>query len=148
MQEAASRVPGLKREQVFNGVRIPALGPHLTTIKCKGQWLPLCITVDAISGLALTVDSLSAEDIEALKTWIEPIAQSVGAQVGVTDDADGFKTVVDEAGAQHQVCKSHVLRNTARLIEQLKPLVQHDSGGSLSVIGVTSKQAAADLGTA
>jgi transposase-like protein len=145
VQEAAKRVPGLKREQVLNGLRTAALGADLTTVKCKGQWLPLGISVDAISGLALTVDSLSAEDIEALKTWIEPIAQSVGAQVLVTDDADGFKTVADEVGVQHQVCKSHVLRNTDRWIEQLKPLVQHDSDGSLSSIHVTGQQAAADL---
>jgi transposase-like protein len=145
VQEAARRVPGLKREQVFNGLRTPALGADLTTVKCKGQWLPLGITVDAISGLALTIDSLSAEDIEALKNWIEPIAQSVGAQMLVTDDADGFKTVADEVGVQHQVCKSHVLRNSDRLIEHLKPLVQHDSDGSLSSIGVSGKQAAADL---
>jgi Transposase IS66 family len=63
----------------------------------------------------------------------------------VTDDADGFKTVADEVGVQHQVCKSHVVRNTDRLIEQLKPLVQHDSDSSLSAIGVTGQQAAADL---
>jgi len=34
----------------------------------------------------------------------------VGATVLVTDDADGFKTVADEVGVQHQVCKAHVLR--------------------------------------
>lgn len=145
VQEAACRVPGLKREQVFNGLRTSALGADLIAVNCKGQWLPLGITVDAISGLALTVDSLSAEDIEALKQWVEPIAQSVGAQVLVTDDADGFKTVADEVGVQQQVCKSHVLRNQDRLIEQLKPLVQHDSDGSLSAIGLTGQQATADL---
>jgi hypothetical protein len=69
----------------------------------------------------------------------------VGAQVLVTDDADGFKTVADEAGVQHQVCKSHVLRNTDRLLEQLKPQVAQDSDGSLKAIGVTGNQARADL---
>ena len=47
--------------------------------------------------------------------WIEPIAKSVGASVLVTDDADGFKTVADEIGVQHQVCKAHVKRNTEEL---------------------------------
>jgi hypothetical protein len=49
----------------------------------------LGITVDPISGLALTLDQLPAEDIKTLKDWIEPIAKSVGASVLVTDDADG-----------------------------------------------------------
>ena len=44
VQEAAKRVPGLKREQVFEG-----------------------ITVDAISGLALSIDALSGEDMQTLK---------------------------------------------------------------------------------
>jgi transposase-like protein len=145
VQEAAQRVPGLKREQVFAGVKTPALGGDLTSVKCKGEWLPLGITVDAISGLALTIDALPAEDSKALKEWIEPIAKSVGAQVLVTDDADGFKTVADEVGVQHQVCKAHVLRNTETLIERYQPLVARDADGSLQAIGVSPEQAAADL---
>src|SRR5438128_12229722 len=96
-------------------------------------------------GLALTIDALTAEDSKALKDWIEPIAKSVGATVLVTDDADGFKTVADEVGVQHQVCKAHVLRNTETLIERYQPLVARDADGSLKAIGVSPQQAAADL---
>jgi transposase-like protein len=145
VQEAASRISDLKREQVFQGLHTPALGADLTTVKVKGQWLPLGITVDAISGLTLSVDALSAQDIEALKQWIEPIAHSVEAQVLVTDDADGFKTVADEIGVQHQVCKAHVKRNTEELIERYQPLVAKDADGSLQAIGVKPEQAEADL---
>jgi transposase-like protein len=145
VQETAKLVPGLKREQVFAGVRTPALGGDLTSVKCKGEWLPLGITVDPISGLALTIDALPAQDIKALQDWIEPIAKSVGASVLVTDDADGFKTVADEMGVQHQVCKAHVLRNTEALMERYQPLVANDADGSLKAIGVRPEQAAADL---
>ena len=145
VQEAARHVPGLKRDQVFAGVKTPALGGDLTSVKCKGEWLALGITVDPISGLALTIDALSAEDTKTLKDWIEPIAKSVGAQVLVTDDADGFKTVADEVGMQHQVCKAHVLRNTEALIERYQPLVARDADGSLQAIGVSPQQARADL---
>ncbi len=145
VQEAAKLVPGLKRDQVFAGVKTPALGGDLTSVKCKGEWIPLGITVDPISGLALTIDALSAQDIKALQDWIEPIAKSVGATVLVTDDADGFKTVADEVGVQHQVCKAHVLRNTEDLIERYQPLVAKDADGSLNAIGVSPEKAAADL---
>lgn len=145
VQEAASRVPGLKRDQVFSGMKTSALGGDLTSVKCKGEWLTLGISVDAISGLALTIDALPAEDSKALAQWIEPIAKSVGATVLVTDDADGFKTVADEAGLEHQVCKAHVLRNTDTLIERYQPLVAKDADGSLQAIGVSPQQAAADL---
>jgi len=145
VQEVARRVPGLKREQVFGGVKTPALGGDLTSVKCKGEWLPLGITVDPLSGLALTIDALPGQDIETLKEWIEPIAQSVNAQILVTDDADAFKTVADEGGLQHQVCKAHVVRNTEDLIQRYQPLVAADADGSLAAIGVSREQAAADL---
>jgi hypothetical protein len=145
VQETAKLVPGLKREHVFAGVRTPALGADLTSVKCNGEWLPLGITVDPITGLALTIDQLAAEDIKTLQDWIEPIAKSVGATVLVTHDADGFKTVADEVGVQHQVCKAHVLRNTEALIERYQPLVAKDTDGSLHAIGVSPEQATADL---
>src|SRR5438067_8138531 len=145
VQETAQRVPGLKRDQVFAGAKTPALGGDLTSVKCKGEWLPLGITVDPISGVALSIDALAAQDIKALQDWIEPIAKSVGATVLVTDDADGFKTVADEVGMQHQVCKAHVKRNTEALIEKYQPLVTKDADGSLKAIGVRPEQAAADL---
>lgn len=145
VQETAKLVPGLKRDQVFAGVKTPALGGDLTSVKCKGEWLPLGITTDPTSGLALTIDALAAQDIKALKDWIEPIAKSVGAEVLVTDDADGFKTVADEVGVQHQICKAHVLRNTEALIDKYQPLVATDADGSLKAIGVSPEQAAADL---
>src|SRR5438270_6092441 len=145
VQAAAARVPGLKREEVFAGVKTTALGGDLTSVKCAGHWLHLGLSVDSLSGLTLTVDLVAAEDAATLKAWIEPIAQSVGAEVLVTDDADGFKTAADELGLDHQVCKSHVKRNTEALIEELRPLAAKDSDGSLKAIGVESAQALADL---
>jgi hypothetical protein len=48
-------------------------------------------------------------------------------------------------GGSHQVCKSHVKRNTQALIQELRPLVAKDSDGSLQTIGVEAAQAVADL---
>lgn len=112
VQAMAERVPGLKRESVLEGVRTAAVGGDLTSVKCKGKWLPLGLTVDDVSGLVLTIDALSGEDAETLQDWLEPIIQAVGAELLVTDDADAFKTAADELGLEHQVCQSHVKRNT------------------------------------
>jgi hypothetical protein len=59
--------------------------------------------------------------------------------------ADGFKTVADELGLVHQVCKSRVKRNTEALIKSLEPLVARDADRSLKAIGVTPEEALADL---
>ena len=136
VQAAAEKVPGLKRNQVFAGIRTPALGGDLTCVKCNGEWLPLGLAVDDTTGLVLTVDQLSAEDAKTLKEWMEPIAEAVDAKLLVSDDADAFKTVADELGLEHQVCKSHVKRNTQTFIENLEPKVESDEDGSLAAIGL------------
>ena len=79
VQAVAARIPDLKREQVFQGVKTPALGADITSVKCAGQWLHLGLSVDALTGVVLTIDALAVEDAAALKAWIEPIASSVGA---------------------------------------------------------------------
>jgi transposase-like protein len=145
VQAVAERVPGLKREKVFGGLKTPALGGDLTSVKVNGQWLTLGLTVDDISGLVLTVDDLDGEDADTLKKWMAPIAEAVEAQIVVTDDADALKTVVDGLGLEQQVCKGHVKRNTEGLIEELQTSATKDADGSLTAIGVTPEQAVADL---
>ena len=145
VQAAAECVPGMKRDQVFENVRTPALGGDLTSVKVKGEWYPLGLTVDDVSGLVLTVDGLSGEDAATLEEWMGPIAEAVGAEILVTDDADALKTVADDLGRDHQVCKSHVKRNTESLIEGLQSAVATDADGSLAETGVTAEQAQADL---
>jgi transposase-like protein len=145
VQAAAEKVPGLKRNEVFAGLRTPALGGDLTSVKCNGEWLPLGLAVDDTTGLVLTVDELDAEDAKTLKEWLEPIAEAVDAELLVSDDADAFKTVADELGLEHQVCKSHVKRNTEVLIDSLASLVGSDQDSSLAAIGVKPEQALQDL---
>lgn len=145
VQAAAEKVPGMKRQEVFSGVQTPALGGDLTSVKCSGQWLPLGLTVDDTSGLVLTVDALPAEDAETVKEWLEPVAKAVNAHLLVSDDADAFKSVANDLGLEHQVCKGHVKRNTEAFIESMEPKVESDVDGSLADIGVTPEQALQDL---
>jgi hypothetical protein len=145
VQEVAEKVPGMKRNEVFAGLRTPAMGADLTSVKCQGEWLQLGLTVDDTTGLVLTVDELPAEDAEALKEWLEPILEAVHGRLLVSDDADAFKTVSNNLGVDHQVCKGHVKRNTENLIETLESQVESDEDGSLAAIGVLPEQALKDL---
>ena len=63
VQAAAERVPGLKREKVFERIRTPApaLEGDVTSVQVKGKWFPLGLTADDATGLVLTVDALSGE---------------------------------------------------------------------------------------
>jgi len=145
VQAMAERVPGMKQASLLQGYRTSALGADLTSVKCKGKWLPLGITVDAITGMTLSIDKLSAEDAQTLREWLKPIIETVDAGVLVTDDADALKTAADQNGVHHQVCKSHVGRNTDALVEQLQASLANGVNPSLEQIGVSIQQALLDL---
>jgi len=145
VQAAAKKVPGMKREQLLDGYRTGAVGADVTSVRCKGKWLPLGMSVDAVNGLTLSIDALPGEEAEELKTWLEPILDAVDADVLVSDDADAFKKVSDETGRAHQVCKSHVGRNTDALVDELAALIGAGQDRSLETIGISSEQALADL---
>jgi len=141
VQAAARRVPGLCRTQIFGGIQTPAVGADVTSVKCSGQWLHLGLAVNDIDGTALTLDVLEGEDAETLKKWLEPVLEATGAQLLVTDDADSFKQVADAHALQQQICKSHVRRNTEKLVEELKHQARQNQDGSLSKLGITLEKA-------
>jgi hypothetical protein len=145
VQAAAQRVPGLRRTQVFAELQTPALGADVTSVKCGGKRLPLGLSVDATTGLVLTVDELPGEDAARLQAWLAPVATAVGAELLVSDDADAFKLVADQLGLDHQVCKAHVVRNTEALVESLTLAVGAKGDGSLAALGLAAAQAVTDL---
>ena len=83
VQGVAERVPGLKREQVFEGLRTPASGAGLTSAKVNGQWLTLGPNVDDSSGMVLTTDDFSGEDRD-----IARVARANGRGRGSQDPGD------------------------------------------------------------
>lgn len=145
VQAAARRVPGLKRRQVFGGVRTPALGADVTSVKCRGRWLQLGLSVDAVTGMVLSVDRLPNAEAQTLRTWLAPLAEAVGAELLVSDDADAFKAAADELGLDQQVCKAHVVRNTDSLVGTLTTAVGTAGDASLAALGVSPDQARADV---
>jgi len=147
VQAAGEKVPGLRRDDVrlpVGQVLVSALGADLTSVKCRGKSVAVGVSVDAVGGTALTVDILKNEEAATLSSWVQEIAAAVGAEVLVSDDADSFKLAADENGLAHQVCKSHVLRNTEAWVEQVKALLREEADDSLQTMGVTPEQALAD----
>jgi hypothetical protein len=148
VQAAGERVPGLRRDAVrmpVGQVLVAVLGADLTSVKCRGQWLTVGVGVDAVHGLALTVDVLDNGEAAMLTAWIAEIADVVGATVLVSDDADGFKIAADETGLDQQVCIAHVARNTEAWAERMTPELARDADGSLAAIGVEAARAVADV---
>jgi transposase-like protein len=145
VQEAGAAVAGLRREAVARGGgRIVALGADLTSVRCRGQWLTVGLGVDAVRGTVLSLDLLPNGETATLTAWIAELATVLGAEILVSDDADPFKTAADASGLAHQVCKAHVMRNTAAWVEAITPALAGDADGSLASIGMPPAQALAD----
>ena len=145
VQAAARQVPGMKRGKLLKGYRTKAIGADVTSVRCNGKWVPVGIVVDPINGIVLSIDELPGEGAEQLKAWLEPILDAVDADVVVSDDADAFKIVADETGRSHQVCKSHVVRNTEALVAELSEIVAEEQDHSLEAIDITPEDTLADL---
>lgn len=145
VQEVAKKVPGMQQKQLLKGYQTKAVGADLTSVRCKGEWLTLGVSVDAVKGITLSIDELEGADAENLQKWLEPILDEVDADVLVTDDADALKKVADETGRSHQVCKSHVVRNTDALVDELSAIIQSGKDHSLEAMDVKPDQALADL---
>src|SRR3954470_21097438 len=145
VQEAGAAVAGLRREAVHRGGgRGGGLGGDLPSVRCAGEWLTLGLSVDAVRGTVLSLDLLPNGETATLAAWVQELADAIGAAVLVSDDADGFKTAADASGVLQQVCKSHVLRNTAAWVETMTPQLAVDADGSLLPLGVAPAQALAD----
>jgi len=145
VQEAGAAVAGLRRDAIRRGGgRVVGLGADLTSVRCNGAWLTVGVSVDAVTGLALSIDLLPNGETATLSAWVAELAAAIGATVLVSDDADPFKTAADASGLAHQVCKAHVGRNTEAWVAAIAPALAADADGSLAAIGVMPAQAVAD----
>jgi hypothetical protein len=145
VQEAGAAVAGLRREALrHGGGRVVGLGVDLTSVRCRGQWLTVGVSVDAVAGTVLSLDLLPNGETATLTAWVQELAAALGADVLVSDDADPFKTAADASGLTHQVCKTHVTRNTAAWVEAIAPALAVDADGSLAAIAISPAQAVAD----
>jgi transposase-like protein len=145
VQAVTKQVPGLKREKLLSGYKTKAIGADVTSVRCNGKWVTIGIVVDGVNGMVLSIDELAGEDTAQLQAWLEPILDALDADVVVSDDADAFKKVSDETGRSQQVCKSHVVRNTEALVEELSALIGAGQDHSLDAIHITPEQALEDL---
>ena len=129
VQTAGPRAIQLRRAWLRQRAgQVKVLGLDFTHVKCQGQdtiaaGAPItsvaaivAVATAALTGEPLTFDLLPSEAAWHTYRWIQALARAVGAEILVTEDADGLKHVADELGLQHQICRAHVNRNVHDLI--------------------------------
>jgi transposase-like protein len=130
--------------------QIPVLSADFTHVKCAGRQRIVAVATAVLTGQPITFDLLETEKTLHIEQWIQQIAKMLGAEILVTDDADSLKTVADDLGLQHQICRAHVNRNVHDLIGELGTQVMEHPDPipwELKPFEVTWEQFAEDLTT-
>ena len=119
VQACGKEARRLRRAWLQQGRRVRVIGADLTRVQCQGESLVVGVVVDDLEGIELSVDILDDETAETQLAWLRQIAEQVGAEVLVSDDADALKTVADELGLAHQICRGHATGNVLDKVAEL-----------------------------
>ena len=106
------------REQELAG-KVKVVGADITHVKCLGKDTLVGVATAMLTGEPIRFEILDAEAALRLEQWLKDLVRLLGAEILVTDDADGLKTVADHLGLKHQICRAHVNRNVHDLIAAL-----------------------------
>ena len=149
VQAAGQQVKRLRkvREKELAG-KVKVLGADLTHVKCAGKDTLVAVATVVLTGEPLAFEILEAETAFRIEHWLKDLAHVLGAEILVTDDADGLKTVADHLGLQHQICRAHVNRNVHDLIAALgTKVLEHPAPVPWELPGMTLDQFLEDLDT-
>ncbi len=121
------------------------VGADPTQVRCAGNDVIVALAVDAQHGPVLEIVLLENEQAETMAEWLQPLLAFVGAEVLVSDDADGFKAVADAADVRHQVCRRHVTANVLAFIAEAAEQLLTEPPPPPEGMNVTPDQLLADL---
>lgn len=125
--------------------KVSVVGGDLTYVQCRGEKVAIAVAVDAETGLTLDVEVLENEETETIEAWLKPVLEIVDAEVLITDDQDSFKTVADNSGVSHQICRQHVTSNVMEFIAKAAERILSSPLPVPDGIDVTPEQLLEDL---
>jgi hypothetical protein len=117
VQAAGEAVRHLRQAQGKRQVQV--MGADTTFVVCDREQVTIAVGVDALQGDVVEIELVDAESVEALRPFINELVETFEVEVLLSDDQDTYKVLADEAAIEHGVCRSHVNRNVANLVDQL-----------------------------
>lgn len=107
------------QSNVASGGKRAVIGADGTYVKVNGETVNLEVVVDDTTGELLGLDIISSEKYEEIMGVIRDVIAEVEPEVLVSDDHGSYNEVADEAGLEHQICRSHMKRNTDQRSDSL-----------------------------
>jgi transposase-like protein len=120
VQEAGETARRRQADTVVRGGRRAVIGTDGTYVKVKGEQVGIQVVVDDDSGELLGLDIIVSENSEEVLEIIRDVVGEVDAEVMVSDDHGAYQKVADELELDHQICRSHVKRNVAKITESIQ----------------------------
>ncbi|MCA1604677.1 MAG: transposase [Acidobacteria bacterium] len=105
-RDAQEAGEALRRKRPEGRVRI--IGADESVFKVKGKEVVVGFVVEGVSGRTLDFEVLFEGDGRAFRSWLEPYAKELGAEVLISDDNDSYSVAAAELGFSHQLCLAHV----------------------------------------
>ena len=126
VQAAGETARRRQADTVIRGGARAVIGSDGTYVKVKGEPVGIQVVVDDDSGELLGLDIIVSENSEDVLEIIRDVVGEVDAEVIVTDDHGAYHGVADELGLEHQICRSHVKRNVAKIRESIREQLKKD----------------------
>ena len=117
VQAAGESVTRLRQLQPVRQVKV--VSADATYVVCRGQDVTIAVALDALAGDVLDVELVDSESADAMRAFLTQLQAEYGMEVLVSDDQDSYKTLADELGVDHSICRAHVNRNVARIVAEL-----------------------------
>jgi transposase-like protein len=110
----------IKRLRAARGERrVRVMGTDTTFVVCNKEQVTIAVGVDVLQGDVLEIELVDAESVADLRPLIDTLVELFDVEVLLSDDQDTYKTIADDKALQHGVCRAHVNRNVANLVDQL-----------------------------
>jgi hypothetical protein len=117
VQAAGEAVARLRRQQPTRQVQV--VSADATYVVCQKQQVTIAVALDALAGDVLDIELVDSESADALRAFLTQLQAEYGMEVLLSDDQDSYKTLADELGVAHSICRAHVNRNVARIVAEL-----------------------------
>jgi len=133
-----------QRHDVQEGGKRAVIGVDGTYMKVHGKSVGVEVVVDDKSGQLLGLEIVTGESYDEIIGVIKRVSEQVEAEVLVSDGHGAYNDVVDDIGAEHQICQSHGKRNVDDSAKSLDKHLEHPEPLPEGVT-LTPEQAREDL---